>query len=326
MITAEDLIHLPYTPDLTSAGVLQARRSLALGLVQADNLHIAPLRRLVTAVAAELALRRHLTEAGMPFKTLQTTPFTQSDWGDVVLGGRRCHLVEILYSRRSILRHIKDQHSSILQTPACLPDVYLTSELLEHHDLLVFTIILAKPQPSWHEIRRCPEKIIPCHFAYILPKAWKNPAPGRVYGQIYLTNEGESEFVIELGGRGVSGQYQSEILCLPAHRSVKVAQNYTALAYLSTETIPAVQLSISRAEPDRTLRVPAHRWVNLWLNGVVIILAGYMTVGDFHSKARRLSPTDRTWNDLPVQTPAKFLHISELHSLPQFFAWINSNA
>ena len=72
MLTLPYLVHIPYTPDLTEAGNLYACRCLALDRVQANNLDLAPLRRLSAEIAADLSLRRYLAQERISHKLLDT--------------------------------------------------------------------------------------------------------------------------------------------------------------------------------------------------------------------------------------------------------------
>ncbi|HEY5269455.1 MAG TPA: hypothetical protein VII97_03905, partial [Anaerolineales bacterium] len=70
MITSTDILHLPYTSDLTESGVAYACRSLATTSERMGSsrpragtgTNVERLRRIVGGVAAELAFRHALTE------------------------------------------------------------------------------------------------------------------------------------------------------------------------------------------------------------------------------------------------------------------------
>jgi hypothetical protein len=92
MLTASDLLNLPYTPYLTEGGIAYACRSVA---GSSDRLGFSPighLRQTVGEVAVELAFRRYLSQQAVPFHVLGMKPFTQPQRYDVLLGGHRCIL------------------------------------------------------------------------------------------------------------------------------------------------------------------------------------------------------------------------------------------
>src|SRR5574339_1167501 len=88
MISSSDLIHLPYTRDLTEGGIAYAVRSLPYTYNRMGGSPYERLRRIVAGVAVELAFRRHLSEQNIPFDVKGATPFTDPDRYDVSLGGR----------------------------------------------------------------------------------------------------------------------------------------------------------------------------------------------------------------------------------------------
>src|SRR5512140_1358826 len=100
MISISDLLHLPYTNDLSEGGIAYACRSLACTYDRTGKKPVERLRRVVGGVAVDLAFRRHLAEQGVPFKVLGATPFTHPDRYDVSLGGHRCNLKSFLITRR----------------------------------------------------------------------------------------------------------------------------------------------------------------------------------------------------------------------------------
>ena len=62
MITANDLLLLSYTSDLTESGIAYANRSLPHTYDRMGGSPFDRLRRIVAGVAVELAFRRDLTE------------------------------------------------------------------------------------------------------------------------------------------------------------------------------------------------------------------------------------------------------------------------
>jgi hypothetical protein len=58
MININDLVHLPYTPDLTEGGIAFALRSLPYAFNRVGNSPYDGLRRVVANVVVELAVHR----------------------------------------------------------------------------------------------------------------------------------------------------------------------------------------------------------------------------------------------------------------------------
>ena len=116
MITPNDFIKLPYTPDLTEGGILYATRSLSYTYDRMGGSLYSRLRRIVSGVAVELAFRRYLGEQAIPFDVKGATPFSEPDRYDVSLGGHRCDIKTFVMSKRN-------QITTTRRTPilSCVP-------------------------------------------------------------------------------------------------------------------------------------------------------------------------------------------------------------
>jgi hypothetical protein len=87
MLSISDLIHLPYTRDLTEGGIAYALRSLPYTYSRAGSSLYDRLRRMVASAAAELAFRRYLSEQNIPFEVKGARPFTEPERYDVTWAG-----------------------------------------------------------------------------------------------------------------------------------------------------------------------------------------------------------------------------------------------
>src|SRR5512140_3307841 len=121
MISVSDLIHLPYTRDLTEGGIAYAVRSLPYTYNRMGGSSYDRLRRIVAGVAVELAFRRYLSEQNIPFDVLGATPFTEPDRYDVSLGGRRCDIKSFLISYREQIRSLHESPAQLLDAPGLVP-------------------------------------------------------------------------------------------------------------------------------------------------------------------------------------------------------------
>src|SRR5512139_1541630 len=100
MLTASDLLHLPYTRDLTEGGIAYALHALPHMYIRMGSSPYEHLRRVVAGAMVELAFRRYLSEQKIPFEVKGAAPFTDPDRYDVVLAGHRCDIKSFLISHR----------------------------------------------------------------------------------------------------------------------------------------------------------------------------------------------------------------------------------
>ena len=324
VLAPSDFVHLPYTPDLTQAGILYSCRSLALDLIQASNLRLEPLRQQIADTAAEVAFHRLLSEHHLPFKTIPAARFSQPDRFEVMLGGRRCHLVNSLIAHSSSLRRLESEPEYLLSAPARIPEMELTSERMNYQDLLIFAFTLALTRPGWDEIRQSQNTQPSLQLIYIFPKIWRNPTRSQTIGPLTFLNESDEEITLDLGGSGMDHKYLSKKLRLFPRKRTVIIEDFATLAYLSTQQVPTGKISVHSERTHRSLQIPRHRWANLWLDGVEIILAGYAEIGEFRRQARHLHSINHAWEDLSTPSPAVFLPLVDLHPLLELLAWMKA--
>lgn len=121
MLSSSDLIHIPYTRDLTEGGIAYALRSLPYTYNRAGGSVYDRLRRIAAGTAVELAFRRYLAEGDVPFEVKAANPFTDPERYDVTLGGRRCDIKSFLISRREQVAEMKRNPQVVLNAPALVP-------------------------------------------------------------------------------------------------------------------------------------------------------------------------------------------------------------
>jgi hypothetical protein len=318
------LVRIPYTPDLTRAGILYGCRSLALGLVRANNLHLELLRNLSAEIVAELSLRRYLTQEHISFKLLEAEPFSQPERSEIILGGRPCHVINTSITRRSHLRSIANNSEALLDAPACVPEAALTSEKWRYQDLLIFTFTLAAPNLATQVSNSSQADSGSDHLIYILPVAWQNVGLRGIISNLAIQNSSDELVTLELGGRAANRIYMTQAVHLLPRQSVTVVADFTSLSYLTTRQALNTVISVYNPQLNRTLRITPNRWSNLWVDGIGVILAGYFEVGEFRRFARRLRPSDRTLESYNSKSPSLSLMLKDLLPLPQLVAWLRT--
>src|SRR6185436_17020017 len=138
MLVPSDLIHLPYTSDLTEGGIAYAVRSLPYTYDRMGGSPFDRLRRIVAGVAVELAFRRYLSRQDIPFDVKGATPFTDPDRYDVSLGGHRCDLKSFLITHREQIKEMRRDAGILLQAPALVPSDQHAAEGHRDDDLYLF--------------------------------------------------------------------------------------------------------------------------------------------------------------------------------------------
>ncbi len=319
LLTPEDLIHLPYTPDLTRAGIAYACRSLAYTYNRMGGSQAERLRRIVAGKAVELAFRRHINAQGVPHDNLGATAFTDPDHYDVAIGGRRCDLKSFQFFRKERIRRLRADPGLLLQAAALVPRDQMDSERLADKDLYIFAFLTGLVTAQRPDLERAIRAGQPVHLLVPMPEPWVHPTPWASLGQLALKTAAAQSLPLEIGGQAAGKSFQTEILTLaPGQRSVVQGDFYT-LAYLHTPQLPDGDLGIHSPVLQQTHIIHPEDWVNIWVYGMRIILAGYITRAEFLRRAKRLPVGSRVLQYTQTRTENYALPVSELRPLAELF-------
>jgi hypothetical protein len=315
MLTVSNLIHLPYTPDLTNAGVAYACRSLACSWNIRGGAPVEQLRHTVADVAVELAFRHHLSRQDIPIHVLDATPFTHLDWHDISLGGHRCMVKSLLISRRDQITQLHRDPAIMLQAPALLPVDQFAAEDQKPDDLYLFAFFLGVVAAGQTDVSKAIAARQPVFLIHLLPLAWTRPANWIPLENLALKSECAAPVTVEIGGQDAGRNFITARLDLPPRQRMSVKESFHSLAYIHVQRRPEARIGIHSPLHGAPYVIPAHAWGNLWVYGMDIILTGWITHEEYRRKARVLNAGRRTF---PFeQTPSKSLlvPVSELNPL-----------
>ena len=295
MLTPSDLIHLPYTLDLTEAGITYACRSLAYTYDRMGGSAVERLRRIVAGVAVELAFRRYLGEQAVPFDVLGATPFTDPDRYDVALAGHRCDLKSYHISRRSQITLLRRDPALLLQAPALVPLDQFAAEGHKPDDLYLFAFLLGLTAASQEDIEKAAASSEPLYLIHPLPDEWARPPAWIPFESLALKSECETPITVELGGQDVERNFITETLELPPKTRVCAKQIFHSLAYIHARRRPEVRIGLHSPVRGEAVLIQSHEWGNIWVYGMDILLTGWLTHEEFRRKASVLNAGMQTF-------------------------------
>ncbi|MBU1659847.1 MAG: hypothetical protein KKD28_00050 [Chloroflexi bacterium] len=319
MITATDFITIPYTSDLTQAGIAYACRSLPYTYDRMGGSHFNRLRRIVVGVAVELAFRRRLAEEKVPHDNLGSTPFTDPDRYDIAIGGRRCDIKSFMLTRRSLIRHVSREPQALLGADALVPSDQIVSDHLNDEDLYIFAFITALTTPNQRSLDRALKADQPIYLIHPLPKEWAHPSRWIPLGTLALKCDTSHAVTLELGGQNESRAFMAEEIVLEPRKRAAAESDFYALGYLHTSNPPDGIVGVHSPSVGETHLVEPIQWGNIWIYGMQIIFTGYMTRGEFRQRGNRLPAGSRVFKYSSTRTENRSLPIAELHPLSDLF-------
>ena len=285
MISSTDFIKLPHSPELTEGGIAYATRSLARSFDLQSGSYHTRLIRIVAEVGVELAFRRYLHTINTPFEVKGSLPFSEPDHYDVNLGGHRCNLHTFLISNRSQIAILRNNPDVLLKTPALLREEEFTSDSHNPNELHIFAFLLGLTTNSPVDTRKALGKAQRTYLIHPLRSEWSHPQVWAPLGKLMLKSECSSPVRIEIGGLDIDRNFINETLTLEPLTRTFASNEYYSLAFVHIDSHPNARLGFHNPIKSETYLIQPHEWSNIWVYGLEIWLAGYLTQAEFRRKA-----------------------------------------
>ncbi|HSL45662.1 MAG TPA: hypothetical protein VK897_19665 [Anaerolineales bacterium] len=319
MLKISDLLHLPYTPDLTQGGIAYALHSLPRTYKRVGSSPYEHLRRVVAGVMVELAFRRYLAEQAIPFEVRGAAPFTEPDRYDVVLGGRRCDVKSFLVNHRDQISQIKHDPSVILRAPALVASDQHAGGGHSQHDLYLFAFLAGQVAASQAELQKIIDAKQPQYMVHVMPDAWKRPSKWTPLGKLVLKSDSEQTQIVEIGGQDEGREMRSHVVELPPQTRVEIQSEFFSLSYLHAQSSPQARIGIYSPIRRETHLIGAPDWGNIWVYGVDIILTGYISYEEFSRQASFVQAGSRVFQYNHTQVKNLAVPVSDLKPLAELF-------
>jgi hypothetical protein len=317
MLAEVDFITIPYSPDLSQAGIRRACQRLAL---EAQPESKDPLEAFIQCeyeTALELAFQRYLQANEVPFERRASAPFTAPADTDLMLAGRRVVLRNFPITGKNQIRRLLHEPDFFLNAWARLPQAHGEVDPRHADDVYIFAFIAGLIAQQGREFKRALQAQQPVYLLHFLPDAWSRPANNHSLGRLILKSDCEQEISLELGGRDGKQQFHNEWISLPPRERVPTQAEFSSLAYLHAALLPERRLGVYSPVLDQLSIVGPESWFNSWIYGMRILLTGFIPRHEFQRKAYLVTQTEA---DLEMETePYLKLPITELYPLRALF-------
>jgi hypothetical protein len=312
MITANDLLQLPFTSDLTEGGIAYANRSLPHTYDRMAGSPADRLRRIVAGVAVELAFRRYLAQQNIPFEVRGATPFTDPDRYDVSLGGHRCDIKSFLISHRNQITPLHANPEPILKAPALVPLDQYSADGHSDSDLYIFAFLTGLIASAPDDLQKAVDANQPTYLIHTMPRSWTQPRSWISLGQLALKSESNETLTLEIGGQDSGRDFMTHKIELPLRTRMEVKKDFYSLAYLHVDSKPTARLGIFSPSRKETYLVQPIAWSNIWVYGIDIFLTGWITRAEFRHRASLIHEGSRVFQYDQTRTKNLAVPISEL--------------
>jgi hypothetical protein len=319
MITTADFLHLPYTRDLTEGGMAYALRSLPYMYLRAGASPYDRLRRVVAGAAAELAFRRYLSEHDIPFDVKGAMPFTDPDRYDVSLGGRRCEINSFLISYREQISEIRRNPQIILKAPALIESDRNAGDGRSDNDLYLFAFLSGLVAASQEDMKKVFKTKQPYYLVHVMPDSWMRPFAWTPLGALALKSDSEETQIVEIGGQDERREMQSYQAELPPRTRVQIKEGFFSLTYMHMKSAANARIGVHSSTRAETYIINAMDWGNIWVYGMDILLAGYLTREEFNRRASFIQAGARVFQYDKTRMKSLAVPVSDLKPLSDLF-------
>lgn len=312
MRSPADFLHLPYTRDLTEGGIAFALRSLSYNSISYDRIS-----RMAAGVAVELAFRRHLSQQNIPFEIIGAAPFTDRNRHDVSLGGYRCDIKSFLISDREQIASIRREPETLLNAPALVPSDIDAAEGHLDKDLYIFAFVTGLKTASQRDIKKVMDTNQPHCFMHIMPERWRTPAHWNPLGGLILKSEANAAIEVEISGLDQARGYLTRRVELPPRKRILVKDPFYSISAIHIKNDSTARLGI--VIQNQSHIITPTDWKNIWVYGMDIILAGFITRGEFRQHARSIPPQTKVFQYNHTQVKNLAVQISSLKAMDGLF-------
>lgn len=319
MISASDILHLPYTRNLTEGGIAYALRSLPYSFNRTKGPVYDRLRRLAAGAAVDLAFRRYLSEQNIPFEVKSTLPFTERGHYDVTLAGRRCEIKSFLISHRDQILQIQRNPELLLNAPALVASDQHAAEGYSPRDLYLFAFLTGRVTTSMQDLKNIIEAQHPHYLVHVMPDTWNRPSRWNPLGRLVLKSDSEETQTIEIGGQDEGRAMCSLIVKLLPRTRLEVQNEFFSLSYIHTTSSSSARIGVHSPTRKETHLIDTKDWGNIWVHGLDILLAGYITREEFSRRASFRPAGSRVFQYNYTQVKNLTVPVSELRSLSELF-------
>ena len=319
MLSTADILRLPYTADLTEGGVAYALRSLAYSFERVGSSPYDRLRRTVANVAVEIAFRRYLSQQNILFEVKAAAPFTDRERYDVSIGGRRCDLKSYFISHRAQILEIRRDPAILLNAPALVPADQHAGDGHFRNDIYIFGFLAGIIAASQADLKKAIEIKQPHYLVHVMPEVWRKPTSWNPLGMLTLKSDSAEELLVEINGQDEAREMKRKVISLPPKTKIVVDESFHSISSVHTRRVTNARVGIKCESIKESHIVHPAEWGNIWVYGLEIFLAGYLSYEDFGQRAVALAPNSQVFQYEHTRVKNLSLPVSSLKPMQKLF-------
>ena len=195
---------------------------------------------------------------------------------------------------------------------------------LAEHDI-PFDVMGATPftDPDRYDVslggRRCDIKSFLITYREQIAEMKRSPQSVLNAPALVLKSESAITQIVEVGGQDAGREMRSFRVEVPPRTRIKLDEGFFSLAYVHIQTQPEARIGIHSPALQETHLISPMDWGNIWVYGMDILLAGYLTREEFSRNASPVLPGSRVFQYDRTRTKNLAVTVSELKPLSDLF-------
>ncbi len=322
MISAEDVVRLECSPELIKAGISFCTRALPALRDDRGKAFFGRLRRIVAHVAVELAFRRYLGQLGIPFTAARPTRFTSIQPYDLSLGANRCNIITYLISDPDQVASLHVDRASALRAPALVAAERYWAGGRQAADAHLFALLAGYTSDPVDKGRSVSGAAQGTYLLHVLPTYWANPRPWIPMSPLALKSESDQALWLELGGQDEAAQPISCAVELRPRTRLEIDDGFYSLSHLHTRLRPTGAIGVGSPGKREMHLARPQDWGDIWIDGMDILLLGWMRHGEFRKRARVIPAGNRVFQFNRTRKTNLAVPVTDLKPLEQLLAGV----
>jgi hypothetical protein len=187
------------------------------------------------------------------------------------------------------------------------------------HDLYLFAFLPGLVAISQADLKKVISANQPHYFIHAMPESWARPSTWSPLGRLALKSESEETQIVEIGGQDEGREMRSRLVDLPPRTRVETDNGFFSLSYVHVKSLMDARIGIHSPTRKETYLIGGMDWGNIWVYGMDILLAGYLTREEFSRRASPLQAGARVFQYKQTRTKNLAVPVSDLRPLSDLF-------
>jgi hypothetical protein len=207
----------------------------------------------------------------------------------------------------------------ILNAPALVPSDQHAGDGHADNDLYLFAYLAGLIAASQADLKKVVETDQPHYLVHVMGEEWRKPLNWNPLGPLTLKSESDEQMLVEVSGQDAGREFLTRTYNLPPKTKVVVEDPFYSLAAVHVKHLPTARLGIHSPLCKKTSVIGPLDWGNIWVYGMDIYLAGYVSREEFRQQARSIAPNSRVFQYDRTHVKSLAVTVSDLKPLSGLF-------